>query len=337
MLVRDFSPKTFSDLRGLDFVKKVLSAVVKSPKTAPRSFIFSGSFGLGKTSCARIFARALNCKEGKGEACNNCENCNENFSVFYQEYDSAIAGNVEVMRSLRETFAYSFSLGYKVVTFDESHLVSKQAQAVLLKAIEEAPTNIFFIFPTTEASHLLDTIRSRSLVLEFELLLPKELEELVKKVLEKKNISMSEEVLSILIRRSGGHARDALQLVDLYLLLGEEGFIERSKGTDMLFEEFINKAIAEDFKSCRDIILKILQKPLVYVKQDFEVFMKLGLDRIYIKQEDLKELKNIILFYLKFQSYLKSTNDWYLFFMYIIDFFKKEKKELGDMRNRFRK
>lgn len=121
MITEEYRPQRFEDIVGQDLVKKVMKSVVKNPEDAPRSIILQGPYGSGKSSCARVFARVLNCK-GKGDdACLDCRVCNEDIqsSVFYREYDVAMIGNVEDMRELRGTFHYSISEGWKVIVFDE--------------------------------------------------------------------------------------------------------------------------------------------------------------------------------------------------------------------------
>ena len=163
MITQQYRPKTFSAVAGHKGVIETLKCIVKNPENAPRTIILQGEYGTGKTTCARILARALNCPNQKGgEPCGDCPVCNSDLdlSPYYSEYDSAIIGNVDTIRGLRDTFYYNSDDGYKVIVLDECHLISKQAQAALLKVFEETKGNIFFVLCTTDAQMLLPTIRS---------------------------------------------------------------------------------------------------------------------------------------------------------------------------------
>ena len=122
MITQEFRPRTFSEVAGHRLVVDTLKCIVKNPKNSPRSIVLQGEFGTGKTTCARILARALNCKhQVNGDACGVCELCKSNIdeSMFYEEYDSAIVGNVDSVKDLRQTFYFNNELGYKVIVFDE--------------------------------------------------------------------------------------------------------------------------------------------------------------------------------------------------------------------------
>lgn len=148
MYIQEYRPKTFSEVRGQSLPLKVLKYIAKNPDNVCRSIILSGERGTGKTTCARIFAKAVNNPKRTGDADLENEFCNSivRGSTLYQEYDSAIVGNVESIRSLRETFAFSITKGYRVILFDEIQESSPQAQAALLTVLEECPKGTFFLF-----------------------------------------------------------------------------------------------------------------------------------------------------------------------------------------------
>ena len=158
---------------GHELVIKTLKCIVKNPSQSPHSIILQGEFGTGKTTCSRILARALNCRNRKsdGDACGECSvcTCNIDESIYYEEYDSAMVGSVDAIRNLRQSFYFNNDLGWKIIVFDECHLMSKAAQSALLKVIEEVTDNIIFVFATTDIDKVLPTIRSRSLELRFSL------------------------------------------------------------------------------------------------------------------------------------------------------------------------
>lgn len=223
MITQQHRPKVFSEVAGHKNVVDTLKCIAKNPENAPRTIVLQGEFGTGKTTCARILARALNCPNAvNGEPCGNCPVCNADLDIcpFYLEFDSAVVGNVETIRDLRDTFYYNSDTGYRVIVLDECHLISKQAQAALLKVFEETKGRIFFVLCTTDAQLLLPTIRSRSLELRFNLIPSIFLKENLKSIAEKEKIDIDDETLDLIVSRSEGHARNAQMLLDRYQLLG---------------------------------------------------------------------------------------------------------------------
>lgn len=224
MITQQYRPKTFKEVAGQKHVIDTLKCIIKNPEVSPRTIILQGAYGTGKTTIARIFARALNCyNQVNGEPCGNCPVCNSDLdmSPFYEEYDSAVVGNIDQIRSLKETFYYNSDRGYKIIVLDECHLISKPAQAALLKVFEETKGNIFFVLCTTDVQALLPTIRSRSLELVYNTISSKDLKENLKTIAEKEHINIDDETLELIISRSEGHARNAHMLLDRYQLMGE--------------------------------------------------------------------------------------------------------------------
>lgn len=334
MLIQNHRPKTFKEMEGVDLPKKVLTHIAKNPSKSIRSLIFSGSWGTGKTSAARIFAKAINCKSKTGDACNECSTCN-NIGVLYTEFDSAMVGNVDEIKRLRDTFSYSVVRGYRIIVFDECHLISKQAQGVLLKVLEEASPNVTFIFPTTDIDHLLKTILSRSLVLEFDTLTDFEIGELIEGVSQSEGINVSPDIINIIKRRVGGHARDALQYLELYSLLGGREFIERLMPLNFYFKQLFNCYRHGKNKDARDIIIEILKKPVLYVRQDFESLLWNLSDMEFLSDKPSNPVnKHIIFTYLKYQKYLQTSTDWFLFLSSLsTHFIKRESSNI----DRFKK
>lgn len=169
MLTQEYRPKTFRDIEGQALPKKILKAIVKNPKDAPRSLIFHGKYGTGKSSMARVFARALNCEKPGVEICMSCTVCEEDIEIspYYREYDSAVMGSKSKLENIKDEFHYSVSNGWRVINLEEIQVSSKKAQSVLLRTLEEITSDTFVVFCTTELDKVLDTIRSRSLEIEF--------------------------------------------------------------------------------------------------------------------------------------------------------------------------
>ena len=216
--------------------------MAKRPDRSPRSFIFSGGHGTGKTSCARIFARVLNCDEGKGDICGACSSCMEDISnaPYYMEFDSSDLG-VDDIRGHKERFLVSMSsFAYRVVVYDESHTLSAKAQASLLKTIEEMPQGIFAVFCSTDVEKLLPTIRSRSLELPFISVPPKMVRENLLAIAEREGMVVSEKVVDQIVLYADGHMRDAVNLLDLYRLSEDEAtFQQRIRSSEDIIIEML--------------------------------------------------------------------------------------------------
>lgn len=290
IITQEFRPQTFSEVAGQNLIKDMLKAVVKNPTIAPKTLILQGEYGTGKTTCARILSKALNCTHSKnGDACGECDFCKSNIenSMFYEEYDSAMIGNVETIKSLRETFYFDKSLGYKVVVLDEAQLMTPQAQSALLKVLEDSTSNIFFVMCTTNIDKILPTIRSRSLKLKFDLVNELDIVQNIKNIAIKKNIEIDDYVLTLIARRSNGHLRDAHILLDQYILLGKESFLKSLQSSEDLYYKLILNAIRKDINMCNKIILSLLNFPLSQLKQDYE---QVVLD--IIKNSILKDSNN---------------------------------------------
>ena len=228
-------PKTFREVVGQELVKKCLLKICKEPEHAPHIILLEGSFGLGKTIAAQIFARSINCpnKLSNGDACGDpsCPICGQdiNDTIFYTEYDSAIVGNVDSIKELRNTFYFGYTGGYKVIVLDEFQLCSKASQGALLKVFEQPDPNVFFIICTTDPDKLLPTIVSRSLVLCYNKVSSKDIEDYLLKICNKyqdKLQSLTEEELKedlkLIAIKSDGHIRNALMLLDKLFLLQKD-------------------------------------------------------------------------------------------------------------------
>ena len=221
MITREFRPKNFDEMAGQDINKRILQSIINNPLNAPKVIIMQGSYGSGKTSSARIFARALNCDSSK-KPCGKCSSCLEPLetAVYYSEYDSAVVGSVDKIRDLRDTFFYTMSSGYKVIVFDEVQLSSKQAQSALLKVLEESPRRLFYVLATTDVEKVLPTIRSRSIELRYETVKEPEIIKNLKTISEHKSQPVSDDILLTIARKSKGHMRDAHMFLDQYYMIG---------------------------------------------------------------------------------------------------------------------
>lgn len=218
MLTQRARPKTFVEIKGQPIPVEVMCRAVALPDRASRVFLFHGFYGTGKTTLARVFARALNCETPGVEPCGECKICTHSLdgSPYYQEYDCGSVGSVDDVRRIKETLRLDSSLArYRVVVFDEFHAASKQAQIALLKILEELSSNTFVIFCTTEYDKVLDTIQSRSIELFFRRLSKEEIIDLLDDIVRLERMDISAEDVQVIAQASRGHARDAVKTLAL--------------------------------------------------------------------------------------------------------------------------
>lgn len=220
---RRFRPQRFSEVLGQDHITKALRNAV-AQKRISHAFLFSGPRGTGKTSTARILAKALNCRDqNQGEPCCACESCNsiaEGRSFDIIEVDAASNSKVEEMRSLLSQTSTA-SLGeWKVYILDEVHMLSQNASNALLKTLEEPPSHVIFVLATTDPQKVLPTIKSRAQHYEFNLLDESTLGTLIESIKERAGLTIEGDTLSWLVDKGGGSARDTLSYLDQVVALG---------------------------------------------------------------------------------------------------------------------
>ena len=222
-LYRKYRSQTFSQLVGQEVVAKTLKQAVEQEKIS-HAYLFSGPRGTGKTSVAKIFAKAMNCpNQVDGEPCNNCYICQavtEGSLEDVIEMDAASNNGVDEIREIRDKSTYSPSLArYKVYIIDEVHMLSTGAFNALLKTLEEPTQNVVFILATTELHKIPATILSRVQRFEFKSIRTQDITAHIHHILEKENISSEPEAVEIIARRAEGGMRDALSILDQALSL----------------------------------------------------------------------------------------------------------------------
>ena len=216
---RKYRPTTFDSVVGQAALTTTLKNAVKSGKLA-HAYLFCGPRGVGKTTCARIFAKAINCLSptADGEACNECESCkafNEQRSYNIFELDAASNNSVENIKSLMEQTRIPPQVGrYKVFIIDEVHMLSTAAFNAFLKTLEEPPAHVIFILATTEKHKILPTILSRCQIYDFERMTVQNTIAHLKRVAEKEGITYEEEALAMIAEKADGGMRDALSIFD---------------------------------------------------------------------------------------------------------------------------
>ncbi|WP_455064458.1 DNA polymerase III subunit gamma/tau [Prevotella sp.] len=216
---RKYRPMSFDSVVGQQALTTTLKNAVKSGKLA-HAYLFCGPRGVGKTTCARIFAKAINCENptNEGEACNECESCKafaegRSYNIF--ELDAASNNSVENIKTLMEQTRIPPQVGrYKVFIIDEVHMLSTAAFNAFLKTLEEPPAHVIFILATTEKHKILPTILSRCQIYDFERMTVPNIINHLKAVAEKENIQYDEQALNIIAEKADGGMRDALSIFD---------------------------------------------------------------------------------------------------------------------------
>ena len=216
---RKYRPLTFDSVVGQAALTTTLKNAVKSGKLA-HAYLFCGPRGVGKTTCARIFAKAINCQNPTedGEACNACESCqsfNEQRSLNIFELDAASNNSVEHIKTLMEQTRIPPQLGrYKVFIIDEVHMLSTAAFNAFLKTLEEPPAHVIFILATTEKHKILPTILSRCQIYDFERMTIRNTVDHLMHVAEQEGITYEKEALDVIAEKADGGMRDALSIFD---------------------------------------------------------------------------------------------------------------------------
>ena len=216
---RKYRPMSFDTVVGQSALTTTLKNAVKSGKLA-HAYLFCGPRGVGKTTCARIFAKAINCQAptADGEACNECESCqsfNEQRSLNIFELDAASNNSVEHIKTLMEQTRIPPQVGkYKVFIIDEVHMLSTAAFNAFLKTLEEPPAHVIFILATTEKHKILPTILSRCQIYDFERMTVQNTVNHLKHVAEREGIAYEEQALAVIAEKADGGMRDALSIFD---------------------------------------------------------------------------------------------------------------------------
>jgi DNA polymerase-3 subunit gamma/tau len=218
VIARKWRPQSFREVVGQQHVTQTLENAIRSGRVA-HAYIFSGARGVGKTTTARILAKALNCVKGPTpEPCNECDPCKEitagtSFDVI--EIDAASNRGIDQIRELREMVRYAPAASrHKVVILDEAHQLTDEASNALLKTLEEPPDKVIFVMATTRPEDLVDTIRSRSQHFHFRALTFAEIVRALEDIAKKENLEIDSGALAVLARAAEGSLRDALSLLE---------------------------------------------------------------------------------------------------------------------------
>lgn len=271
-LYRRYRPETFSEVIGQDHVTEPLRHALEANRVH-HAYLFSGPRGCGKTTSARILARALNCEQGPvAEPCGQCQSCrdlarNGPGSVDVIEIDAATHGRVDDARDLRERAFFSpASSRYKIYIVDEAHMVTTEGFNALLKLVEEPPPHLKFVFATTEPNKVISTIRSRTHHYPFRLVPPKVLGDYLARLCASEEVTLDENALPLVVRAGGGSVRDSLSILDQLLAGAGPGGLTYEMATSLLgytpealLDEVIEALAAGDSAIVFGVVDKVIE------------------------------------------------------------------------------
>ncbi|MGL5507301.1 MAG: DNA polymerase III subunit gamma/tau [Paraclostridium sp.] len=321
-LYRAYRPQTFKDVVGQEHIIRTLKNQIQNGNVG-HAYLFCGTRGTGKTSTAKIFARAVNCINGMNEEpCNECEVCKDilNDNVMdVIEIDAASNNSVDDIREIRENVKYTpAKCKYKVYIIDEVHMLSQGAFNALLKTLEEPPSYVIFILATTEPHKIPATILSRCQRFDFKRVTVQDMSERMKEICEDVNVDVDERALNLIARNSQGALRDALSILDQCMSFSEDN-IEYKDVVDLLgtvnIEQLFEMAeyvIKEDTKKCLEILNEfvIWGKDIKNLIDDLiDHFRNLMICKVSTELDEIISLPEETIEQLKLQSSLIETND----------------------------
>src|SRR5213595_1669695 len=247
---RKYRPQTFDTVVGQSHITTTLKNAIKNDQLA-HAFLFCGPRGVGKTTCARILAKTINCENltKSGEACNKCGSCvsfNEGASMNIHELDAASNNSVDDIRSLVEQVRFAPQAGrYKVYIIDEVHMLSTSAFNAFLKTLEEPPPYAIFILATTEKHKILPTILSRCQIFDFKRITNNDTVEHLQEICDKEEIKTETAALQLIAQKSEGCLRDALSILDKIVSFtnGEVNYQNTLEHLNILDEDYYFKLL----------------------------------------------------------------------------------------------
>ncbi|MCI5839777.1 MAG: DNA polymerase III subunit gamma/tau [Peptoniphilaceae bacterium] len=299
-LYRTYRPRNFDEVLGQDAVVNVLKNQIKTGKIS-HAYLFEGERGSGKTTCAKIFAKAVNCLNPKdGSPCNTCENCksiDEETTLDFVEMDGASNRRIDDIRELRDKVIYPPSkLKYKVYIIDEAHMITREAFNALLKIMEEPPSHLIFILCTTEADKIPSTILSRVQKFNFKRIEHKYILKEIERILNDLDITMDIESKNLIIKNAHGAMRDALSILDKIISTGKNEYtiseIDKLLGT----VDFEN--IYKLYRSINEFNSKEALENLFYLRN--------------LNKSDNEILEQLLIFYRDILIYSNTKNSKFL-------------------------
>ena len=315
VLARKWRPQTFGDVIGQSHVTKTLQNALRNDCLA-HALLFSGPRGVGKTSVARILAKAVNCESGPApDPCNKCGVCREitaGSSIDVQEIDGASNRGIDDIRQLRENIQFlPTRCRHRIYIIDEVHMLTKEAFNALLKTLEEPPSHVYFIFATTEPEKIPATIHSRCQHYEFRRLSTAELADHLGKIVQTEGMGLQQDAMLLLAREAEGSVRDSLSLLDQVAAYGATSLKEVCEvlgvvGTQVLKElavAILESDVAKALRLIDDVYsfggnIQKFTTDLVFFFRNLVVLRNLGPERVVtlmdLSREDVDEFSSVI-------------------------------------------
>ncbi|HNS22478.1 MAG TPA: DNA polymerase III subunit gamma/tau [Sedimentisphaerales bacterium] len=291
VLARKYRSQTFDDVMGQEPISRTLKNAIETGRVA-HAYLFTGTRGVGKTTMARILAKALNCLEAKEPTttpclkCSSCVAINTGEDIDVIEIDGASNNRVDEIRELRENAIYRPARArYKIYIIDEVHMLTTAAFNALLKTLEEPPEHVKFIFATTEPNKVLATIQSRCQRFDFGNISPKVIAEQLKTILQKEGIGFEEDLILPVARMANGSMRDALSLLDRLISTGIQPL------TAQLLEDFLGRPNAEKMHR---LIERIAEHDAAGTLTAIEDLVCTGLGEIQIVDAAIESMRDLL-------------------------------------------
>ncbi len=317
-LYRKYRPQTFSEVTGQDDIVKTLSNALATNRVA-HAYLFCGPRGVGKTTTARVLARAVNCLDRKGaEPCNKCANClaiSENRAMDIIEIDAASNRGIDEARELREGIKFAPSqLKYKVIIIDECHQLTKDAANALLKTLEEPPKHAIFILATTEFHKMISTITSRCQRFDFKKPTVAEISAKLERIAKAEKVKVEKDALNLIAANASGAVRDAEVFLNQVIIFDKDKTITADEVREILglidvrvLEQFAGYLVKKDTKGAIGYLNEVLDKgydPHEFAKDVINYFRQMMLLKIderlinplfaNLTREDLEKIKEYV-------------------------------------------